>query len=99
VLRLGFSFVPTQQILLVSEIEKDLDYQALIKAGLEYQIVPNFYLRTGITSQINMAHFGIGFQTKKLSFDYATSLVQDLGLSHHFSINLLNLMKTSKTKN
>lgn len=93
ILRLGFSFVPTKQITIVSEVEKDLDYKPIIRAGLDYQIVQNFYLRTGITSRINTAHFGVGFQSKKIIIDYAASSHQSLGLSHHLSISLLPFTK------
>ncbi len=87
VLRLGLSFTPSKQILLVTEAEKDLDFPMLIKAGLEYQIVKNFYLRTGITSRLNNAHFGFGFQSKQFIFDYAASSSSTLGFSQHLSIS------------
>lgn len=86
VLRLGLSFTPSKQILLVTEAEKDIELPMLIKAGIEYQIVKNFYLRTGITSKLNYAHFGFGIQSKQLIFDYAASSHSALGFSHHLSI-------------
>jgi hypothetical protein len=87
VLRLGVSYAPTKQILLVTEAEKDIEFPMLIKAGLEYQIVNNFYLRTGITSKLNNAHFGFGFQSKQFIFDYAASSHSALGFSHHLTIS------------
>lgn len=87
VLRLGLSFSPTKQILLVTEAEKNIELPTLIKAGLEYQIVKNFYLRTGLTSKLNNAHFGFGFQSKQLIFDYALSSHSALGFSNHLSIS------------
>jgi len=87
VLRLGLSFTPTKQILLVAEAEKDIERPMIIKAGLEYQIVKNFYLRTGLTSKINNAHFGFGFQSKQFIFDYALSSHSALGFSNHLSIS------------
>jgi hypothetical protein len=87
VLRLGLSFTPNKQILLVTEAEKDITLPTLIKAGLEYQIIKNFYLRTGITSKLNNAHFGFGFQSKQFIFDYAVSSHSALGFSHHLSIS------------
>ena len=87
VLRLGLSFTPTKQILLVAEAEKDIELPTLIKAGLEYQIVKNFYLRTGLTSKLNNAHFGFGFQSKQFIFDYALSSHSALGFSNHLSIS------------
>lgn len=87
VLRLGLSYAPTKQILLVAEVEKDIELPTLIKAGLEYQIVKNFYLRTGLTSKLNNAHFGFGFQSKQFIFDYALSSHSALGFSNHLSIS------------
>ncbi len=86
VLRLGLSFNPSKQILLVTEAEKDIELPMLIKAGLEYQIVKHFYLRTGLTSKLNNAHFGFGFQSKQFIFDYALSSHSALGFSNHLSI-------------
>lgn len=87
VLRLGISFTPTKQILLVAEAEKNIELSTLIKAGIEYQIVKNFYLRTGLTSKLNNAHFGFGFQSKQFIFDYALSNHSALGFSNHLSIS------------
>ncbi|AFK03555.1 hypothetical protein Emtol_2419 [Emticicia oligotrophica DSM 17448] len=87
VLRLGLSFAPSKQILMITEAEKDLDFPMLIKAGIEYQIVKNFYLRTGINSKINQFHFGFGLQAKQFIFDYAISSHEALGFSNHLSIS------------
>ncbi len=86
ILRLGLSYQPTKQLLLVGEVEKDIASPALFKTGLEYQIVKNFYLRTGITSKLSNAHFGIGFQAKQFIFDYAASSHSVLGFSHHLTL-------------
>jgi hypothetical protein len=97
VLRLGLSFTPNKQILLVTEAEKDILLPMLIKAGLEYQIIENFYLRTGITSKLNNAHFGFGFLSKQFIFDYAVSSHSALGFSHHLSISYqIDKMSSSK---
>ena len=87
ILRLGLSFTPTKQILLVAEAEKNIELPTYIKAGIEYQIVKDFYLRTGLTSKLNHAHFGFGFQSKQFIFDYALSSHSALGFSNHLSIS------------
>ncbi len=86
VLRFGFSYQPGKQLLLVSEAEKDIVLPLVYKAGLEYQLVKNFYIRSGITSRINNVHFGFGFQSKQFIFDYAASNHSLLGFSHHLSL-------------
>ncbi|MBA4852322.1 hypothetical protein [Emticicia sp. BO119] len=93
VLRLGFSYQPARQLLLTGEAEKDLVLPTLFKVGLEYEIVKKFYLRTGITSKLNNAHFGIGFQAKQFIFDYAASSHSVLGFSHHLTL-AYQLVKT-----
>lgn len=86
VLRLGFSYQPGKQLLLATEAEKDIVLPIVYKVGLEYQIVKNFYIRSGITSRINNVHFGFGFQSKQFIFDYAASNHSLLGFSHHLSL-------------
>lgn len=86
VLRLGLAYQPTKQLLLAWEAEKDIVLPILYKVGLEYQIVKNFYLRTGITSKLTNVHFGIGFQAKQFIFDYAASSHSLLGFSHHLTL-------------
>jgi hypothetical protein len=86
-LHLGLSFTPTKQILLVAEVEKNIELPTLIKVGIEYQIVKNFYFRTGLSSKLNHAHFGFGFQSKQFIFDYALSSHSALGFSNHLSIS------------
>ncbi|WP_337042820.1 hypothetical protein [Emticicia sp. 17c] len=86
VLRLGLAFQPSGQLLLVAEAEKDLDFPTLIKMGLEYQLVRNFYIRTGLTSKINDVHLGFGIKAKQFFFDYAMSNHSMLGFSQHFTL-------------
>ena len=86
VLRLGFSYQPGKQLLLVTEAEKDIVLPIVYKVGLEYQIVKSFYIRSGITSRINNVHIGFGFQSKQFIFDYAASNHSLLGFSHHLSL-------------
>ena len=88
VLKLGVNFSPTKQILLAAEVEKNLDFQVLItKFGLEYEISPNVFFRTGISSFYQTAHFGFGFVAKNFYFDYAASTHPALGLSHHVGLS------------
>lgn len=87
IIRLGMGFLPSKQILITVEAERNLNLPTIVKAGLEYQIIQNVYLRTGIMSKINNAHFGIGFAKKNLIFDYAANTHQSLGFSHHISLS------------
>ena len=82
----GLSIKPTNKILLAIETEKDLDNDAVFKAGLEYKFLDKFFARTGIKTDDFTNHFGIGFISQKLGIDYAMTWHQTLGLSHELSL-------------
>lgn len=86
VLRLGFSYQPSKQISLNAEAEKSTLYKLNFKAGIEYEIRPSIFLRSGINSLTNTFHFGTGMKLKQLQFDYAVNTSSILGLSHHLTI-------------
>lgn len=85
-MKAGVSYKPFPKLLLAIETEKDIDFKARIKTGLEYEIVKNLHLRTGISNSPAITHFGLGFKPKKLEFDYALRTHPNLGLSHHVSL-------------
>jgi hypothetical protein len=81
----GVGFKPTDKIFVTTELEKDLDYQATWKSGLEYSIYEKVFFRTGFNLNPNVAYFGLGAQKKNLKFDYAIRLNQLTGASHQAS--------------
>jgi hypothetical protein len=86
VMKAGLAYKPFSKLMLVLETEKDVDFPARVKAGLEYEIVKNFRLRTGIGTRPFTNHFGFGLSPKNLSFDYAFRTHPALGYSHHLSL-------------
>jgi hypothetical protein len=80
-------FTPTDKIFLITEIEKDLDYDATWKMGFQYQFNEKFFARTGYNLHPNAAFFGLGFKTKKLSVDYAVQHHALLNFSHQASVS------------
>jgi len=87
VLRIGVAFFPTKQVLFTLEAENHIKKQTQVKAGLEYQIIKNVYLRTGISTKPLLAHFGFGIQKRQFLFEIAAVSHTTLGISSHFSIN------------
>jgi hypothetical protein len=96
VLKAGLSYRPFETIIINVEAEKDVDYAVTYKAGIEYQIIPHVYLRTGFKNPFKgkanlvesfTTHFGAGFFFKNIRFDYALySSENRLGLTHHLSM-------------
>lgn len=81
----GFGFKPVEKLLLVTEIEKDLEYDPTWKGGVEYVIHKKIVLRTGFNLHPNAAFFGMGFQTWKLKIDYALQFSNALNFAHQAS--------------
>jgi hypothetical protein len=85
-LRTGFLYKPSKIIQLSAEIEKVTAYPVSFRAGLEYEVIKNFVVRTGVASRPQSNHFGIGFQGSHFHLDYAVHTHPQLGWSHHFSL-------------
>lgn len=86
VMKAGISYKPSDELILTIEVEKDLDFDEIIKAGIEYKIVEAVFLRTGISTQPFIAAFGVGFHPRKLKFDYSFLNDSELGNVHELSV-------------
>ena len=84
-LAVGLSFKPSEEIILITEIEKDLAYDPIFKAGLEYCIHKKVYARTGFNLNPEAAFFGLGFKGWRLKFDYAIQYNNALNFAHQAS--------------
>lgn len=87
VLKAGLSYTPTKSLEINIDAVKDTDYSIGIRAGLEYQPIEHFFLRTGFSSHpTTSSHFGTGFAARKFKVDYAMHTQVSLGWSHHLGI-------------
>ncbi len=81
----GISFKPSQQVLILAEVEKDLAYDPIVKAGFEYVIHQKVFARTGFNINPEAAFFGIGFKGWRLKFDYSIQYKNALNFAHQAS--------------
>ncbi|TDB63402.1 PorV/PorQ family protein [Arundinibacter roseus] len=86
ILRVGFMYSPSSVIRLSTELVKNTDDPMSLRYGLEYEVVPHLFLRTGFSTKPRIAHAGIGFNARNFSIDYALSSHTQLGISHHFTL-------------
>lgn len=86
--RAGIAWIPNKNVRLLSEVQKDLDLDAQIKLGLEYQVIENLWARTGFTTLTNLATGGLGFKWRNLYLDYGISHHPDLGFSQSFGLSM-----------
>jgi len=82
----GIAFKPDDKVFLTTEIEKDLDYNAIWKAGLEYVAHKKVSFRTGFNLHPSAGFFGIGLKPKNFLVDYAFQYDPNLGGSHQASV-------------
>lgn len=95
--RLGITYSVSNDLILVLETEKDLDYKPLVRGGLEYRIAKMAFARLGYSSVpaltgsenlsvSSMYTFGFGLKFGQLDVDFAASMNQTLGWSPAISM-------------
>lgn len=86
VMKAGLSYRPFESLMINAEVEKDLDFEEVIKVGLEYNFYKQFYARTGFLTEPFQAHFGLGFKPNRFVIDYAFGNNSTLGDIHELSV-------------
>lgn len=87
IFRFGGGYHFPEKAFIGVETEKSTDQKPIFKAGIEYKLIKDLYLRTGISSNPTQNTFGLGYKRGRLSVDIAFSTHQILGITPHFSIN------------
>jgi len=83
----GISYKPLQNILLVTEIEKEVRYPFNFKFGLEYFPIKFFAIRAGYNTEPNNYFGGIGLFYSNFNFNYSFISNNYLGFTHSFGID------------
>lgn len=81
IMRLGLSYKFSDQVFIIAEAEKDVDYKTTFRGGIEYRPLPAFYIRAGAASNPGLVAMGFGVVLKKFRLDIASSFHSQLGLS------------------
>ncbi len=88
VVRFGISYLPSKKVLISAELEKDIEFPMLFKAGIEYYIIDILALRAGVSSDPILNSFGLGLRLKNgLNLDVASSYHYELGFTPSISIS------------
>lgn len=85
-LHASIAFVPSEKLIAAAEIEKDLRYRAMIKAGVEYEAFRKIIFRSGVHLHPQAAFFGLGFRPRRFTLDYAVQIDRPLGLTHQATV-------------
>ncbi len=97
VFKIGAAYIPSKQLRLTGEVEKDLERPLNGRFGIEYHPMPVLYLRAGVATTPVMASFGIGLHLNALKIDIASSYHQVLGFTPSVSLSYEIGSKTDKS--
>jgi hypothetical protein len=81
----GICLRPDEHILISTEVEKDLQYNARWKTGMEYSVHKKIFFRSGFHVNPAAGFFGIGVVSKKIKCDFATRIGSVQGNSYQAS--------------
>jgi len=87
IFRLGAAYQITDKFLVTAESEKNMDAGTDVRAGLEYRIIPQLYLRGGISTNPVANSFGAGIFIGHFILDVSASYHQVLGFSPQASLS------------
>ncbi|MEL7376599.1 MAG: hypothetical protein AAFN65_06545 [Bacteroidota bacterium] len=65
-LGIGIGYRPTDQLLLMAEMEQEIDFLARFRFGLEYALVESFTFRAGVVTEATEISFGAEYQAAQL---------------------------------
>jgi hypothetical protein len=86
-MRVGVGYWFTDDLLASVEAEMEMAGYTMFKAGLEYHLMENFYLRTGVNAKPVNVSFGAGWEWNNLNVDLAYSYDNVLGNSPHVGVS------------
>ena len=92
----GFAFRPAEKIVMCAELEKDVDFPATFKGGLEISPLKKVKLRSGFNLYPNAAYGGIGLKAWRIDLDYSVSFNPALSYAHQATLSFLAKSKNAK---
>ncbi len=88
IFELGLGYQLNENLLMVTEEEKNIDTKGVVIAGAEYYFLKNVCARAGFsTYQYSNYSFGVGFSQTRIKADMAFTENKILGYSAHFSLS------------
>ncbi len=87
VFRFGFMYRLSNELILSSELHKEIQDVFGLKIGIEYQIAKKFYFRAGVHNHPNEVSLGVGFKFSRCKANLAFSRHPVLGYTPVADIN------------
>lgn len=87
IFNLGVSYLFSDKVLLGIGTEKDLNQEAIFKAGIDYKLIEYVSLQAGISTNPAKYSFGIGFHYVNINAHVGFSNHQTLGFTPSFTLS------------
>jgi len=85
-IKLGMAYVFSKKVDAYTEVVKDIDFDANLKVGLEYQAMEKIVFRAAYATNPALTAFGFGVKLKQFQLDVASGFDSNLGFSPQLSI-------------
>jgi len=85
-LALGVAYEPYDGVITEIDLSQKLGEETKIQAGIEFEVMDNFWLRTGASTYPNSISGGFGLLFKGIKVDYGFSSHPVLPITHQFSL-------------
>lgn len=98
VMRIGLDYKFSDKVFTAIETEKDIDHKVIVKLGVEYRPVKEFFIRAGVATNPSLSCFGIGINLRNIQLDISSSYHSVLGYSPQIGLTY-GFEETKPTKN
>lgn len=86
-IKLGFGYKFSEKVQFLSEVEKDIEFEANAKFGVEYLATEKFFVRIGYGTQPSVSSFGFGLKLKEFTIDASSNFHSTIGFTPQISIS------------
>lgn len=81
ILKFALAYKVDKDLLILAEYEQDNLSHGIVKLGMEYHLIEQFFVRGGLSSNPNLLSFGLGFKVNGFNIDIGSNYHQTLGFS------------------
>lgn len=83
----GLAYQPSEKVLIVADVQKDVDHEVSFRGGVEYALIPILKARIGMSNQPLTWNAGFGLALKNFDLDFAFGYHEQLRYSPHISLH------------
>ncbi|MEM6629953.1 MAG: hypothetical protein AAF694_09795 [Bacteroidota bacterium] len=93
----GLAYRPTEKVMFVADLQKDVNHEVSFRGGVEYAIAPSFYARVGAGNEPLTWSAGFGILFGPMSLDASLSHTEILGYTPTLSLTYEVNRKSTET--